>query len=177
MDTVPYDCETSFISNLDPSAFFKKMSPEETESTPLLFNSSAHSSQNADSDDDTVSSVSLRELHSHTRLTTSYRRPSFAQAGGRGLLLSSSPVPESALRDDETFDIIREERGLLKRCSIIGVPGGQGRRSRRGSFVANVVADVEETWDDAVKAGKITTSWRYELGVMMRYSVIFPPKE
>ena len=37
----------------------------------------------------------------------------------------------------------------------------------------NAIADVEETWQEAVKRGKIKTSWKHELGVMMRYSV-FP---
>jgi len=62
-----------------------------------------------------------------------------------------------------------DERGLLKRNSIIGVPSAGGGR---GSMSANAVADVEETWEEAVKEGKIKTSWRYELGVMTRYTVI-----
>jgi hypothetical protein len=143
--------------------------PHETESTPLLFpsNASVISSQ----DTDTISSTDLRERQSHTRLASSYRRPSFVTGNGRGLLLSSSPIPDYALRDDEAFDCVREERGLLKRNSII-VPGAGGRR---GSIVASTAAveDVEETWEEAVKGGKIKTSWRYELGVMTRYSV-FP---
>ena len=63
---------------------------------------------------------------------------------------------------------MREERGLLKRNSIVSL--GRGR-SRRASLTANAVADVDESWEEAVKGGKIKTSWRYELGVMTRYSV------
>lgn len=141
------------------------MSPDDTESTPLLYPS--NTSVILSEDDDTISSADLRERHSHTRLASSYRRPSFV-AGGRGLLLSSSPVPDFALRDDEAFDCVREERGLLKRNSLIPVVG-----VRRGSISTSVVAveDVEETWDDAVKGRKIKTSWRYELGVLARFSV------
>ena len=71
----------------------------------------------------------------------------------------------------EAFDCVCEEIGLLKRNSIT-VPGAGGRR---GSIVASAVAveDVEETWEEAVKGGKIKTSWKYELGVMTRYSVCF----
>ena len=144
------------------------MFPEHTETTPLLYPSNA--SVVSSEDNDAVSSADLREQQRHTRLANSYRRPSFV-AGGRGLLLSSSPIPESALRDDEAFDCVREERGLLKRNSIVGVGTA---RSRRASLTANVVADVEETWEEAVKGGKIKTSWRYELGVMTRYSVCSP---
>jgi hypothetical protein len=142
------------------------MSPEHTETTPLLFPSNA--STVSSEDNDTVSSADLRDQQRHTRFANSYRRPSFV-AGGRGLLLSASPIPESALRDDEAFDCVREERGLLKRNSIVSV--GRGGRSRRASLTANAVADVEESWEEAVKGGKIKTSWRYELGVMTRYSV------
>jgi hypothetical protein len=139
------------------------MTPEDTESTPLL------SSHEEEDDNDTVSSASLREQRAHTRLASSFRRPSFISGGGRGFLLSSTAIPETALRDDEAFDCVREERGLLKRSSI-EIPGG-----RRGSAIASSVGvnDVEETWEEAVKGGKIKTSWRYELGVMARYSV-FP---
>ena len=143
------------------------MSPEHTETTPLLY--PANASVVSSEDNDTISSADLREQQRHTRLANSYRRPSFV-AGGRGLLLSASPIPESALRDDEAFDCVREERGLLKRNSIVAVGGGSAR-SRRTSLTANAVADVEETWEEAVKGGKIKTSWRYELGVMTRYSV------
>jgi hypothetical protein len=139
------------------------MSPEHTETTPLLLPSNASTVSSEDND-----TIDLREQQRPTRLATSYRRPSFV-AGGRGLLLSSSPIPESALRDDEAFDCVREERGLLKRNSIVSL--GRGRRSRRASLTANAVADVEESWEEAVKGGKIKTSWRYELGVMTRYSV------
>ena len=88
--------------------------------------------------------------------------------GARGMLLASSPVPDYALRDDEAFDCVCEERGLLKRNSLI-VPGV----GRRGSAVATAIGveDVEETWDEAIKEGKIKTSWRYELGVLARFAV------
>lgn len=140
------------------------MSPEHTESTPLLI--PGNTSSIPSEDDDTISSADLRERRSHTRLASSYRRPSFV-AGGRGILLSSSPIPDYALRDDEAFDCVREERGLLKRNSLISVGG-----ARRGSAVASAdgVEDVEETWDDAIKTGGIKTSWRYELGVLVRFS-------
>src|SRR5271155_887494 len=125
------------------------MSPEQTETTPLLCPSNA--STVSSEDNDTVSSADLRDQQRHTRLANSYRRPSFV-AGGRGLLLSASPIPESALRDDEAFDCVREERGLLKRNSIVSL--GRGR-SRRASLTANAVADVDESWEEAVKGGKI----------------------
>jgi hypothetical protein len=144
---------------------------EESEETPLLSHLNNSALSFSDQDEDTVSSHSLRPQTSRTaRLASSYRRPSFVSGGGRGFLLSSDPVPDYALRDDEAFECVREERDLLKRNSI-GVPGvGIGRR---GSGVAAAVAveEVEETWEEAVKGGKIKTSWRYELGVMSRYSV------
>ena len=93
-------------------------------------------------------------------------------------------MPESALRDDEAFDLIREERGLLERSSVsllrptdTGTATGTARvRGRRRSSVAQTVQDVDLTWEDAVKMGRVTTSWKYELGVMARYSVwITPP--
>src|SRR5271170_5361958 len=140
------------------------MPPEHTETTPLLLPSNASVVSSEDNDAVDLHDQPVRP----TRLANSYRRPSFV-AGGRGLLLSASPIPESALRDDEAFDCVREERGLLKRNSIVSV--GRGGRSRRASLTANAVADVEESWEEAVKGGKIKTSWRYELGVMTRYSV------
>src|SRR5437763_809774 len=130
--------------------------PEDTESTPLL----QPSSSSVISTSTTSSSPPARN-----RLTT-FRRPSFVTGtAGRGLLLSSSSIPESELRDDEAFDLIREERGLLKRSSI-SFP-----RARRGSVASRVVSRVEETWEDAIREGKVSTSWKYELGVMTRYSV------
>jgi hypothetical protein len=131
--------------------------PEDTESTPLLHPSSAS----------TIStSTTSSSPPANNRLATSFRRPSFVTGtAGRGLLLSSSPIPESELRDDEAFDLIREERGLLKRSSV-SFP-----RARRGSVASRVVERVEETWEDAIREGKVSTSWRYELGVMTRYSV------
>jgi hypothetical protein len=148
------------------------MFPEYTESTPLLAasNASAVSSQ-GDTDHD---AADLREQQhrTHTHFASSYRRPSFVTGGSRGLLIPSSPIPESALRDDEVFDCVREETELLKENSIIPVGTGTGG-GRRGSITANTVADVEETWEEAVKGGKIKTSWRHELGVLARYSV-FP---
>ena len=148
------------------------MSPEDTESTPLLYASNANAASSQEGDQVTIASADPHEQRSHTRLASSYRRPSFVAGGGRGLIFASSPIPESALRDDEAFDCVMEERGLLKRNSIIGVPPSSG--GRRGSMTANAVADVEETWEEAVEAGRIKTSWRYELGVMTRYSVFTP---
>lgn len=164
------------------------MPPDDTESTPLLPSSasiaSSHSSGSSDSDNSSRSST-LGLSPSTTRLAGSFRRPSFVNgSAGRGLLLSSSPVPESALRDDEAFDLIREERGLLERSSVTllrptdtDTSTGTSRvRGRRRSSVAQTVQDVDLTWEDAVKMGRVTTSWKYELGVMARYSVwITPP--
>ena len=134
--------------------------PEDTESTPLLQPSSS-----------SIISTSTNSSSppANNRLTTTFRRPSFVTGtAGRGLLLSSSPIPESELRDDEAFDLIREERGLLKRSSV-SFP-----RARRGSVASRVVERVEETWEDAIREGKVSTSWKYELGVMTRYSVCIP---
>lgn len=144
------------------------MAHESTESTPLL----SHAIDDASSDAASSAGDLLLQTHhsAGTRLANSYRRPSFAQAGGRGLLLSSSAIPESALRDDEAFDLVREEAGLLKRNSIGVVP-----TSRRGSVTAATVQEVEETWEEAVKAGRIKTSWKYELMVLARYSVSSSP--
>ena len=141
---------------------------EPTESTPLLSTSAIAD----DASSDSASSAGDQQLHpghslGTTRLAKSYRRPSYAQAGGRGLLLSSSPIPESALCDDEAFDLVREEAGLLKRNSLGITPA-----SRRGSVTAATVEEVEETWEEAVKTGKIRTSWKYEVMVMTRYSVL-----
>jgi hypothetical protein len=151
------------------------MFPEDTESTPLLNASNAIAishHDHADSDNDTISSTDHREqqLQAHTRLTSSYRRPSFVTGGGRGLLLAPNAIPEFALRDDEAFDCICEEHGLLQQNCILTVPS-EGGSSRRGSIAANVVAEVEESWEEAVKSGKIKTSWKHELGVLTRYSV------
>lgn len=142
---------------------------EDNESTPLLFNTNTSAISSDDETDEAISSHSLSPETPRTRLASSYRRPSFVSGGGRGFLLSSDPVPDYALRDDEAFDCVREECGLLKRNSI-EIPR-TGRR--RGSIVASAaeVEEVEETWEEAVKGGKIKTSWRYELGVMSRYSV------
>jgi hypothetical protein len=151
-----------------PWAIHCTMAHESTESTPLLSTDAID-----DGSSDAASSAGDLLLQTQrstgTRLANSYRRPSFAQAGGRGLLLSSSTIPESALRDDEAFDLVREEAGLLKRNSIGVMP-----TSRRGSVTAATVEEVEETWEEAVKAGRIKTSWRYELMVLTRYSVSFP---
>ena len=143
------------------------MLPEDNETTPLLHPPNTYAISSFE-EQDTISSADHHEQHSHPRLTSSYRRPSFVAGGGRGLLLPAEPIPESELRDDEAFDCIREERGLLKSCSI-DLPTSGGREG--SSVAASVVADVEDTWDDAVKEGKIKTSWRYELGVMTRYAV------
>lgn len=140
------------------------MFSEHTESTPLL---TASNAVPIFSHEDTDQGIISSDQHAHTCLASSYRRPSLVTTGGRGLLFGSSPIPESALRDDEAFDCVHEERGLLKQNSIIAVEG------RRGSITANAVANVEETWEEAVKCGKIKTTWRYELGVMTRYSVYF----
>ena len=125
-----------------------------SESTPLLAA-------------DIVTDDEGQQTRNCTRLAHSYRRPSFVSGGGRGFILATSPIPESALRDDEAFDCVREERGLLQRSSI----GFLAKTSRRGS-VSEAVADVEDTWEEAVKSKKVKTSWRYELGVLIRYSVI-----
>ncbi len=69
--------------------------------------------------------------------------------------------------------IVRDERGLLKSNSI-DVPVSR-TSTRRPSTVASVIEDVEERWEEAVKDGRIKTSWKYELAVMTRYSV--PPSE
>ena len=143
------------------------MLPDDTESTPLLHASNASAVSSQEEDHDGIATADLFEQRSHTCFASSYRRPSFVSGGGRGLILAPSPIPESALRDDEAFDCVIEERGLLKRNSIIRIPSGGGR----GNVAINAVADVEDTWEEAVKGGKIKTSWRYELGVMMRYSV------
>ena len=149
------------------------MFPNDTESTPLLNASNAVSisyHDETDSDHDGISAD--LHLRAHTRLASSYRRPSFVTGGGRGLILAPSPIPECALRDDEAFDCVCEEHGLLKQNSIIAAVG-EGARSRRGSIAADVVAEIEVSWEEAVKGGRIKTSWKYELGVLMRYSVIF----
>jgi len=151
------------------------MFPEYTESTPLLAASNANAiSSQEDTDHDAGTSADLggEQHHAHTHFASSYRRPSFVTGGSRGLLFPSSPIPESALRDDEVFDCVREETELLKENSIIPVRSGTSG-GRRRSITANSVADVEETWEEAVKGGKIKTSWRHELGVIARYSV-FP---
>ena len=146
------------------------MTPEHTESTPLLYapNASAIPIHDGyDADHYTESSTDPQE-HPHARLASSYGRPSFVAGGGRGLLLPASLVPESALSDDEAFDCVRDERGLLKVSSI----EFSGRLPRRESIAASAaVADVEETWEEAVKGRRIKPSWRYELAVMARYSV------
>ena len=144
------------------------MTPEYTESTPLLSTSAISSHDENDTDNGSVTSVDFQDQHLHPRLANSYRRPSYV-LGGRGLLLSSSPVPEAALRDDEAFDCVREERDLLK-GSNVEFPH---RRSRRSSIAASVIEDVEETWEEAVKSGRVKTSWKYELSVITRYSVQF----
>src|SRR5271169_2408830 len=105
------------------------MLPEDTESTPLLNASSASAisyHDETDSDHDTVSSADRRDqqLRAHTHLASSYRRPSFVTGGGRGLILAPSTVPESALRDDEAFDCVCEEHGLLKQNYITVVGEG-----------------------------------------------------
>ena len=146
------------------------MSHDDTESTPLLHASNASAVSSQEGDHDRIAGADLHEQLNHTRLASSYRRPSFVAGGGRGLIFTSSPIPESALRDDEVFDCVIEERGLLKRNSIIRMPSGGG------SMTANAVADVDETWEEAVKGGKIRTSWKYELRVITRYSV-FPGHE
>ena len=141
--------------------------PEETESTPLLYRSQSNAI--SEEEEDTISAHSLRPQSSYSRMGGSYRRPSFVSGGIRGLLLSSSPVPDYALRDDEAFERVRDERDLLKRNSI-AVPAVT---DRRGSSVASAAAveEIEQTWEEAVKEGRIKTSWKYELAVMLRYSV------
>ena len=141
------------------------MLPEETESTPLLGGTSVTSPHFSDGDDQ----------RTHTRLTSSFRRPSFVGGGGRGFLLKPNPVPESALSDEEALDCVRDERGLLKTNSIEVPIYGTARSvgARRGSSVASVIEDVEEQWEEAVKDRRVKTSWKYELGVMTRSSVCF----
>lgn len=149
------------------------MTPDETESTPLLHATNASAVSSQEGDIDRIATADFSEQLGHNRLASSYRRPSFVTGCGRGLILASSPVPESALRDDEAFDCVMEERELLKRNSIIRVPSGDGRSV---SVTANNIADVEETWEEAVKKGKVKTSARHELGVIMKSSV-FPALE
>lgn len=140
------------------------MHPDNSESTPLLSGPDTSAiSQGDDADDDTSS------LHEH-RFASFYHRPSFVTGGGRGLILVGSPIPETALRDDEAFDCVREERELLEENSIAVQP------ARRASVTVCTVAEVEETWDEAVKGGKIKTSWKYELKVITRYTVYIPCK-
>ena len=38
--------------------------------------------------------------------------------------------------------------------------------------VPGEILQAEETWEEAVKTGKIRTSWKYEVMVMTRYSVL-----
>jgi hypothetical protein len=142
------------------------MSPEETESTPLLSEgTSVTSPQFSDGNN-------AGDQRTHTHLASSYRRPSFVGGGGRGFLLKPNPIPETALRDEEALDCVRDERGLLKTNSI-DVPsyGTRSGSSRRSNSVASAIEDVEEEWEEAVKSGRVKTSWKYELGVMTRSSV------
>ena len=114
---------------------------ERTESTPLLSTSAIadDASSNAHSD---AGDMLLLTGHSSgtTCLAKSYRRPSYAQAGGRGLLLSSSPMPESALNDEAALDLVREEAGLLKSNRIRLMPA-----SCCGSVATATVDELEET--------------------------------
>jgi len=144
------------------------MLADDNETTPLLIrdcNQSVISSQ--EGDDTFERRAELRQQHSHNTFASSYRRPSFVAPGGRGLILSSSPVPESALRDDEAFECVLDEQELLKRNKI----DLHFAAARRGSVTAETLAEVEETWEEAVKERRIGTSWKYELAVIARYSV------
>ena len=145
------------------------MLPEDIESTPLLSGTSVTSPLFSDGNNP-------GDQRPHTHLASSYRRPSFVGGGGRGFLLRPNPVPETALREDEALDCVRDERGLL-RSNSVDVPsyGTRSGPARRSSSVASVIEDVEEEWEEAVKGGKIKTSWKYELGVMTRSSVYLSP--
>ena len=86
-------------------------------------------------------------------------------------MIFASSLPESALHDDDVFECVREESALVKQNGIIDIPNGPGMWRRRGSITPNSIAEVEETWEEAVKRGKIKTTWRHELGIMITYSV------
>ena len=62
-------------------------------------------------------------------------------------------MPESALNDEEALDLVREEAGLLKSNRIRLMPA-----SCCGSVATATVDELEETWELAVKTGKIKTN-------------------
>ena len=110
------------------------MSPGSTESTPLLHPSRTNATPNEEETD--YQAIFTTDLHDSQRvpihLTSSYRRPSFVAGGGRGVIFASSPIPESALHDDDVFECVREESALVKQNDIIDGAGMWRRRDLGG---------------------------------------------
>lgn len=122
----------------------------------------------------------------------SYRRPSFAGAGNRGIHYSRGN--NDKLTKEERRRIFEEERSLLRDNQIIPPKHPDGSRHKFGipfagehdgaTEEAPLLGDVtqpygghddpkeiQQKWNEAVEAGKIQTTWQREAKVLARYSL------
>lgn len=123
----------------------------------------------------------------------SYRRPSFAGAGSRGILWARGN--NDKLTKEERQRALEEERSLLRDNKIIPPkhPEGPGKTVFRMPFAgeddrsperAPLLADpshpyggqddpehIKQKWDEAVEAGQIQTTWQREAKVLATYSL------
>ncbi|KAK5947493.1 hypothetical protein PMZ80_001643 [Knufia obscura] len=125
----------------------------------------------------------------------SYRRPSFAGAGNRGIFYSRGN--RDKVTKEERQRALEEERSLLRDNQIIPPKHPDGKRSKFGiPFAADqdgrrasessplLGADpslpyggqddpkqISQKWDEAVAAHKIHTTWQREAKVVAKYSL------
>lgn len=146
-----------------------------------------------ESDDDSeTSTVRPSTSAPNYGFSGSYRRPSFAGAGNRGIHYSRGN--NDKLTKEERQRIFEEERSLLRDNQIIPPKHPDGNRHKFGipfthegdapPEAAPLLGDssqpyggiddpkeIQQKWNEAVEAGKIQTTWQREAKVLVRYSV------
>ncbi|BFZ60072.1 ethionine resistance protein [Saitoella coloradoensis] len=124
------------------------------------------------------------EAGSGKHLSSSYRRPSFVYGGSRPKLLSADPVPVTALNEEEREDLEEEERHMINESKALlkahkspriggGAPANYGailERDEDGDDGAAVFGSDDEE-EGRMPWEATETTWRHELGVLVKYAV------
>ncbi|OLL23171.1 hypothetical protein NEOLI_005356, partial [Neolecta irregularis DAH-3] len=139
---------------------------------------SSESGSLVEQQEDTYSVRSRRSFQLH--LASSYRRPSIAQAGGaRPILLSTSPVAAGNLAPSEYEQCRNEERSLLIDSHVIQGHTQRPHHPIYGTVDTDQISSDDSTlasknsetiWETAVKEQQVTSSWKHETLILLRFS-------
>lgn len=147
-----------------------------------------------DSDTETLRPSATAPSHG---FAASYRRPSFTGAGNRSIFYSRGNPDK--LTKEERQRALEEERSLLRdnrlippkhperdtRSKFLGIPrrtsaptetsallpGGATDPSRPYGGAADDPDKISKTWNEAIEAGQIQTTWQREAKVLARYAL------